>query len=63
MPADIALTIFNLEKSTADLYMSEKYKRKKISIFAPPYHLLLITYYLKNVGNARFGLGDMPWRI
>ncbi len=43
MPADIALTIFNLEKSTADLYMSEKYKRKKISIFAPPYHLLLIT--------------------
>ncbi len=44
MPADIALTIFNLEKSTADLYKSKKYKHKKIRIFAPPFPL--ITYYL-----------------
>ncbi len=46
MPADIALTIFNLKKINCRPIHVKKYKRKKIRIFAPVFPLSLITYYL-----------------
>lgn len=66
MPADIALTIFNLKKNLLPTCISQKNTNAKKFVSLHPlttYYLSLTTYYLKNVGNARFGLGYMPWRI
>lgn len=55
MPADIALTIFNLKKINCRPIHVKKHKRKKNSYLCTrfpliTYYLLLTTYYLKKCG-------------